>query len=318
MLSGQAAAVVLTDHLGRRVELPARPQRIVSLAPSLTETLFALGAGDRVVGVTDFCDYPAEARAKARIGGMVNPSLERIVSLQPDLVLITREGNRRETLEALERLGVPTYAVETSRLEEISRLVRDLGQAVGEAGAGAALAEEMDRRVARVRAAVNGYPARRVLFLVWLRPVVSVGRGSFLDDLLEKAGAQSIAAASAQPWPHLSMEEILRHELDFIVVPRSADFAPTREDLLRLPGWRKFAVVRQNRILYLPAAIQRPGPRIAEMLETLARALHPDAFAAGAGTSAGASRPAGTPGAGLAWRPLDPGALAAGSGQAKP
>lgn len=258
--------------------LPARPQRIVSLAPSLTETLFALGVGDRVVGVTDFCDYPPEALAKPRVGGMINPNLERILSLHPDLALVTREGNRRETLEALERLSVPAYAVEIERLEDVSRTVRDLGQVVGEPAAGAALAEELDQRVARVHAAVEGYPARRVLFLVWLHPVVSVGRGSFLNDLLEKAGARSIAEATLQPWPHLSLEEILRQDPEIIVVPRSPDFEPTREDLLRLPGWRNLAAVEQNRILYVPSAIERPGPRIAEMLETLARALHPEAF----------------------------------------
>lgn len=278
LLAQSAGAAQLTDHLGRRVAAPDRPQRIVSLAPSLTETLFALGVGDRVAGVTDFCDYPAEARRKPRVGGIVNPNLERILALEPDLVLITREGNRRETLDSLERLGVATYAVETGRLEDVVRMVRDVGAAVGEAASGERLAAEMERRVAAVRAAVNGRPPRRVLFLVWLQPVVSVGRGSFLGDLLERAGALSISAASALPWPHLSVEEILKQQPEWIVVPRSSGFAPTREEFLRLPGWRELPAVRDDRILYLPDAIQRPGPRLAEMLEMLARALHAEAF----------------------------------------
>ncbi len=278
--AGAPAAVhVFTDHLGRRVEVAARPRRIVSLAPSLTETLFALGAGDRVVGVTDYCDYPQEARSKARVGGMINPSVERIVALQPEVVLITREGNRRETLEALERAGVPTYAVETARLEDIARMVRDLGEVVGAPETGAALSAGIERRIFAVRERVKGRPAPRVLFLVWLQPIVSVGRGTFLGDLLGIAGAQSISESSGQPWPHLSLEEILRRDPDFLVIPRSPDFAPTRDELLRLPGWRRLAAVRENRIVYVPEAIQRPGPRIAEMLETLAQALHPEAFA---------------------------------------
>lgn len=273
-----ARGAVLTDHLGRRVEVPEHPQRIVSLAPSLTETLFALGVGDRVAGVTDYCDYPPEARAKARIGGMINPSKERVVALQPELVLITREGNRRETLEELDRLKIPTFAVETTHLEDISRMIRDLGRAVGEPGTAEALAGGLDRRIARIRKAVHGRPARRVLFLVWLQPVISVGRGTFLGELMEQAGAESISEVSAQPWPHLSIEEIVRRDPEFILVPRSADFAPSREDLMRLPGFRDLAAVRNDRILYLPDAIQRPGPRIAEMMETLARSLHPSAF----------------------------------------
>src|SRR5207244_1668384 len=116
------------------------------------------------------------------------------------------------------------------------------------------------------------------LFLVWLQPVVSAGRGTFLADLMERAGGQSIADATGQPWPHLSIEEILRQDPEYILVPKSQDFSPTREDFLRMPGWKDLNAVRNDKIVYLPEAIQRPGPRIAEMLEILARALHPAAF----------------------------------------
>jgi iron complex transport system substrate-binding protein len=272
------AANVLTDHLGRRVSIPDHPKRIVSLAPSLTETLFALGAGDRVVGVTDYCDFPAEAQTRAKIGGMINPNLERLAALHPDLVLITKEGNRRDTLDAVEHLKIPIFAIETSRLEDISRMFRDVGRAIGEASAGAAMAAALDQRVARVHNAVTGRAQKRVLMVVWLQPMVTVGHGTFLSDLLDRAGAVSIAESESQPWPKLSIEEIVRSDPDYIVVTRSPGFAPTRDELLKLPGWRELTAVKQDRIINLPDAAQRPGPRIGEMVETLARALHPSAF----------------------------------------
>jgi iron complex transport system substrate-binding protein len=268
----------LTDHLGRRVTLPERPQRIVSLAPSLTETLYALGAGDRLVGVTNYCDYPAEALNKPKIGDMLNPNLERVTALHPDLVLITKEGNRRDTLNALEHLNIPTFAVETERLEDISRMFRDVGRAVGEAAAGVNLANTLDQRVTRVQRAVAGRPARRVLMVIWLQPMVSVGRGTFLNDLLERAGARSIADTDSQPWPKLSVEEIVRSDPEYIVVTRSPGFSPGRDELLKLPGWKELTAVKQDRIVSLPDTVQRPGPRIADMLDLLARAIHPEAF----------------------------------------
>lgn len=277
--SAPARAVVVTDHLGRRVDVPSRPLRIVSLAPSLTEALYVLGAGSRVIGVTEYCDFPAEAKTKTKVGGMINPNIERLVALRPDLTLITKEGNRRETLEALERLGIPVFVVETARLESISRTLRDLGRVIGESAAGEALAGDLDRRIAAVRAAVRGQTPRRALFLVWLQPLVTVGHETFLDDLMESAGASSVSRSQTQPWPKMSVEEILRQDPEYILVPQSSDFSPTREDLARVPGWRELSAVRNDRILYLNEAIQRPGPRIGEMLESLARLLHPDAFA---------------------------------------
>jgi iron complex transport system substrate-binding protein len=268
----------LTDHLGRRVTLPERPQRIVSLAPSLTETLYALGAGDRLVGVTNYCDYPADAQTKPKVGEMLNPNLERITAMHPDLVLITKEGNRRDTLTALEHLNIPTFAVETERLDDISRMFRDVGRAVGEAAAGANLAVALDQRVARVQRAVTGRQVRRVLMVIWLQPMVTVGRGTFLNDLLERAGARSIADENSQPWPKLSVEEIVRSDPEFIVVTRSPGFSPGRDELLKLPGWKELTAVKQDRIISLPDTVQRPGPRIADMLEMLARAIHPQAF----------------------------------------
>ena len=268
----------LTDHLGRRVTLPERPQRIVSLAPSLTETVYALGAGDRLVGVTNYCDFPVEAQSKPKIGDMLNPNLERITAMHPDLVLITKEGNRRDTLTALEHLNIAVFAVETERLDDISRMFRDVGRAIGEAAAGLTLANTLDQRLSRVQHTMAGQKARRVLMVIWLQPVVTVGRGTFLNDLLERAGARSIADIDSQPWPKLSVEEIVRSDPEYIVVTRSPGFSPGRDELLKLPGWKELTAVKQDRIISMPDTVQRPGPRIADMLDLLARAIHPEAF----------------------------------------
>ena len=279
MLPPSVAARVLTDHIGRRVEVPDQPQRIVSLAPSLTETLFALGLGDRVVGVTNFCDFPPEASSKPKVGGVINPSVEVVVSLKPDLVLISREGNRRETMTALERLGISVFAVSAERLGDIFRLIRDVAAIAGVAARGEALADRLEQQAAEIEAAVRPHRPRRVVLLVWLHPIVSVGRGSFLDDLLRRTGAVSVSAGTTRPWPRLSVEEIVRSNPEFLLVPRSPGFAPTREQLLRLPGWRQLPAVQQGRIIYLPWEVERPGPRLVEIQQMLASALHPEAFA---------------------------------------
>lgn len=269
---------VLTDHAGRRVEVPERPQRIVSLAPAITETLFALGVGERVAAVTDYCDYPEEARAKPKVGGMINPSIEAIVAAQPDLVLHTIEGNRRETLEALERLNLSVFVFNPTTMGDVFRTVRDLGSAAGVPDRAEELAGRLQAESAAIERAIRGRPARRVLFLVWLNPIVSVGRGSFLNDVLSRSGAESISAGIGQPWPHVSLEEILRSDPDYLLVPRTPWFGPTRDELLKLPGWRELRAVRNSRIVYLPAAVERPGPRLVAMQAQIARALHPAAF----------------------------------------
>jgi iron complex transport system substrate-binding protein len=267
-----------TDHIGRRVELNAEPRRVVSLAPSITETLFALGLGDRVAGVTDYCDYPAAALTRPKVGGIINPSVEAIVALQPDLVLVGRETNRRETVEALDRLRVPVYVLNAERLEDVFRMVRDVADLAGVAPRGERLARGLERRSARVERLVSREAPVRVFFLVGLNPVVTVGRSSFLDDLVRRAGGQSISNASAQPWPRFSVEEILRDDPQFLLVARSPGFAPRREDLLRWPGWSELKAVHDDHIIYLPSEVERPGPRLVEMQELIARALHPGVF----------------------------------------
>jgi len=269
-----------TDEVGRRVLVPALPQRIVSLAPSLTETIYALGAQQRLVGVTDYCDYPPEARAKPRVGGVVNPNLEQIVALKPDLVLVTGAINRRETMEALERLGIAVYGSDPHTVEGVLESVRHIADVMGVRERGEALAAALRARLAELRQRLAGRPAKRVLFVVWQQPLITVGRNTFLADALRWAGAEPVPE-SAQDWPRLSLEEVARLQPDYLVFASShaEEVARMLDDLRVRPGWRSLDAVRQGHMAVVSEAVNRPAPRLVDAIEQLAHQLHPAAFA---------------------------------------
>lgn len=170
------ASRLVTDETGRRVNIPDHPRRLVSLAPNITETLYALGLGDRLVGDTDFCDYPPEARQKPHVGLLLNPSLEKIVTLKPDLVLGDAESNRRETADQLERLGIPLYGLTAHSVEDALRSIEDLGRVLGRESVAEALVAGLRKRVETVEKRVAGKSRPKVLFVVWYRPLIAAGR----------------------------------------------------------------------------------------------------------------------------------------------
>ena len=279
------------DDLGRLVRMRAAPERIVSLAPSLTETVFALGLGGRLAGVTDYCDYPPEARTRARVGGPINPNLEQIVSLHPDVVLATRVLNRPETVEALNRLGIPVYTTDPRTVEEVVASTRRLGEVLGAKSNGESVAAAMDRRLADLAHRLAGRTPRRVFFVVWLDPVISTGQHTFLADALRHAGAESVVN-SPQDWPQINIEEVLRQNPDFLV------FAGVHQDdpqaaitsLRKRPGWSSLAAVRERHFAVVSDALDRPAPRMLDAIEDLARQLHPEAFAPATGPQSGMPR----------------------------
>lgn len=276
--AAEAPARAVVDETGRTVQVPARVERIVSLAPNLTEMIYALGLEERLVGVTTVCDFPPAARAKPKVGDVIDPSLERIVELKPDLVLGTPAGNRRETADALERLGVPVYGIDPHSVNDIFTSIRHVAELVGVPEAGQELAARLEARLAALPAP-QGSPTRpRVLFVVWLEPLVTVGGNTFLNDVLERAGADSITANLSQGWPQLSVEEVLERDPDYLVVPRTPILEARLAELARRPPWQRLRAVQQNRIVWVEEAVLRPGPRIVEAIEELARALHPEAF----------------------------------------
>jgi iron complex transport system substrate-binding protein len=269
----------ITDEIGRTIRVPQTVHRVVSLAPSLTETVYALGLQDRLVGDTDYCDFPADAKLKPKVGGALNPSLETIASLHPDLVLVTRSLNRLETVEALQDLGIPSYATDPQTVETILSSIRRLADVLGAPETGQSLAKDLEQHLAEIQQRVATSPPRRVLFVVWMEPLQSVGKNTFIADALRYAGAVSIVDSS-QNWPIVSLEEVARLQPDFLVFTESHSQGAARnfDALSTLPGWRILDAVRHKQYAVISDAVNRPAPRIVDAIGELAQQLHPEAF----------------------------------------
>jgi iron complex transport system substrate-binding protein len=269
----------VVDEAGRTVRVPVSPLRIVSLAPSLTETVYALGLQDRLVGDTDFCDYPPDAQRKTKVGGGINPNMEVIASLHPDLVLVTNSFNRLGTVRALDNLGIPSYDLDPHTVDEILASTEKLGDILGVADVGKTLAIELQHRLAVLQTKLATLPPTRVLFVVWTEPLMSIGKGTFVADALHKAGANSIVD-SEKDWPQMNLEEAVRLQPDFLVFPQTHSEAGAHdfETLAVKPGWRLLDAVHNRRYAVVSDAVIRPAPRIVSVIEDLARQLHPAAF----------------------------------------
>jgi iron complex transport system substrate-binding protein len=276
-----AAGLTLRDMLGREVTLPRPPERIVSLVPSVTEIIFSLGAEARLVGRTDFCDHPAGVRAKPSVGGMVNPSLETLATLKPDLVVATDEGNREETVRQLARLRIPVYLVHANRIAETVDLIERVGVLTGRQDAVPRLTGEMLRRVEAVRRAVAPYPRPRVLYVLWPDPLIVPGRASMLTELIEVAGGASITAGDGDAYPRFSLEAVVARAPEVIILADHSTGAstagrPAPEQWQRLSS---VPAIRAGRLHSADLSIlHRYGPRVPDGLEMLARIIHPEAF----------------------------------------
>jgi iron complex transport system substrate-binding protein len=267
------------DGYGRTVHVPVNPTRIISLAPSVTETLYALGVEDRLVGDTDYCDYPPDAQKKKKVGGVINPNLEEIAALHPDLVLLAKEGNTLETVRALDTLGISTYATDAHSIEQIISSTQKLADVLNASAAGNTLAEDLQHRLETLQKKIGNAVPPRVLFIVWPEPLMSVGKNTFIVDAIRRAGAVSIVDSS-QDWPQISLEEVARLQPDFLVFAAShtASSGSDFEALASRPGWQILDAVRNRRYAVVSDAIIRPAPRIVSVIEDLARQLHPELF----------------------------------------
>lgn len=281
LTGGPAAALTVRDMRGRDVTLPQPPARIVSLVPSVTEIVFSLGAEERLVGRTDFCDHPPAVRTKPSVGGMVNPNLETLVALKPDLVIATDEGNREETVRQLQRLRIPTYLVRANRIAETVDLIARIGALTERQAAVATLTGEMLRRVEAVRRAVAPFPRPRVLYVLWPEPLIVPGRSSILTELIEVAGGTSITAGDGDAYPRFSLEAAVARAPEVIILADHSTGSSTAGRPVP-EQWQRLASVPAIRAGRLHSAdlsiLHRYGPRVPDGLETLARIIHPEAF----------------------------------------
>lgn len=269
----------ITDEVARSIRIPQPVRRIVSLAPSLTETIYALGLQDLLVGDTDYCDFPPEARNKKKVGGSINPSLEAIAALHPDLVLVTKSLNRLDTVNSLADLGIPSYSTDPHTVDDIISSAQRLADVLGAHEAGDTLAKDLERRLADTQQRVGSLAPSRVFFIVWPEPLISIGKDTFIADALQHAGAVSIVDSS-QSWPQINLEEVVRLQPDFLVFADShSETAPTSTaQFAELPGWRILQAVKNHRYAVTSDAVNRPAPRIVSAIEDLAKQFHPDAF----------------------------------------
>ena len=277
--SPRIATREVVDEVGRTVRVPITISRIVSLAPSLTETLYALGVEDRLVGDTVYCDYPPDAQKKPKVGGAIDPNLEQIAALHPDLVLLTKSLNRLDTVRALETLGIPSYATDPHTVDEIISSTQKLATVLNVAEAGRSLADDMQRQLGALEEKLGPLPPKRVLFIVWTEPLISVGKHTFIADALRRAGAASIVD-SGQDWPQVSLEEVVHLQPDYLVFASSHSGVAENdfESVANRAGWRILDAVRDRRYAVISDAVNRPAPRIVSAIEDLARQLHPEAF----------------------------------------
>ena len=276
-----ANALTVRDMLGREVTLAAPPQRIVSLVPSVTESIFALGGQARLAGRTDWCDSPPAAREKPSVGGMINPSLETIVTLKPDLVIATDEGNREETIVQLRRLGIPTYLVHAHRVAEMLDMVARLGDLVERRDAVGPLVGSIRGRIDAVRQRVAALPAPSVLYVLWPEPLIVPGAASHITELIELAGGRSITAGMRDSYVRLSLEAAVARGPEVIILADHSN-AGTAAGRQSPEKWQRLAsvpAIKAGRLHSIDLSVlHRYGPRVPDGLEMLARMIHPEAF----------------------------------------
>ena len=268
------------DDLGRKIFLAKAPKRVVSLAPSITEILYAIGLNDEIVGVTEFCDYPPEAKQKSKIG-YAQPNIEAIVTLEPDLVLAPRAFLRADLLAKLEQLKVTTFVVDPESFEEIPSRIQTVGRILNRSTAADGVAMAMRQRIAAIRSKMEAVARVRVLYVLNSQPLITVGPGSYIHQVINVAGGSNIASQATVPYPHLNMEAVLKEDPEIIVFPIGKAEGISLAEQQEWLRWTSLSAVKQGRLHQISADIlNRPGPRIVEGLETLARIIHPEAFTA--------------------------------------
>ncbi len=253
------------------------PKRIISLAPSITEILFALGLGDNVVGVTNFCDYPEEAKKKQKIGGMSNPSLEGVVSLKPDIVVMTTDGNPKEFQERLHSLKIRTYVFKAHRLSELSRAIREMGLALDIKDNANSFASQIETTINRLKTkrqwtSIINSQRKKILFIIWPEPLIVAGPGTAMDDAITLLGNENIASKSKTSYPKYSIEEIIHQAPDVIIIGKG--HANMQEVSARLLKRLKCVpAVKNNKVFYVSDSLYRLGPRVIEGIEEIADCL---------------------------------------------
>jgi len=267
------------DEVGRPVTVPSVPKRIVSLAPNVTEILFSLGLDQEIVGVSIHCNFPEKAKTRTRVGSYISLDFEKIVSLKPDLIIGTGAGNTKDMVDRLEKLGFPTYIIFPRNFDGILTSVRHLGQVVAKEKESLAIERNMESRRQKIIDLTRGIPRPRVFMQIGEAPIVTVGRGSFADDLISLAGGENVAAEEGKMYPRWGMEEVLKRSPEVILISSMNPKGSYERVVQEWSRWKMIPAVQHGRIHLIDSdLIDRPSPRIVDGLEEMARLFHPEYF----------------------------------------
>ncbi|KAB3529153.1 ABC transporter substrate-binding protein [Alkaliphilus serpentinus] len=282
-----AYPMTIIDGLGNEVTIEKRPERIISIAPSQTEILYALGLGDLLVAVSDYCDYPEEALAKEKVGSAWTTNVEKILELTPDIVFVYGEG-QAEAMEQLKAAGITVVKYMPESVDQILNAILAVGEIMDEEEKANALVESMKEKRDEIVAKVKNQPKKKVFYQVWDEPLMTAGPGSFIDELITLAGGENIAANTDGHWPEYSVEALVEADPVVYLAPahtmESNQLTKEEEDAMKeaiasKPGFEGVSAVVNNRIELLePNILSRPGARIMEALEIVAKAIHPEVF----------------------------------------
>lgn len=264
------------DDLDRKLYLAKPPTRIVSLAPSITEMLFAIGLDHEIVGVTDFCNYPPAALTKPKVA-YSQPNLEALVALQPQLVLAPQSFLRADLLNKLDQLKIPTFIMESHTVEGIFSHMQVLGRMLGQSLKANEQAARLRRQVADLTQRLEGRPRPTILYVLNSNPLMTVGPGSYIHHLFELAGARNAAERAAVPYPRLTMEEVLTQNPEILLFPVGEHEGIAQADQDAWKRWDSLRAVQQDRFVQIDSdVLNRPGPRVVEALKLLVRLIHPE------------------------------------------
>ncbi|HEY2847084.1 MAG TPA: cobalamin-binding protein [Pyrinomonadaceae bacterium] len=279
----QPATRVVIDDLGRQMTVPAEIKRVVSLAPSVTESIFAVGAGDKLVGDTTYCNYPEQAKAIAKVGDTMNPNMETIVALKPDIVLVSTASQIEAFTKTLERNGIAVFVMNPQSLSDVLKQLGRLGELLGTAGSANSVVKQLQDRELRVcdtfttcsfadvggpRVKISG-----VFIQISREPLFTIGKDSFLNQVIDEAGGKSVTADVETAFPKLSKETASALNPDVIILSDSEDNQEPNEAFKNSPAVKNGRVYKINADI-----ISRPGPRLVDALEQIAKDLHPDRF----------------------------------------
>jgi len=272
-----ATGITVTDDAGRTVKLARPATKIISLAPSNTELVFAIGAGDKVVAVDNYSDYPAEAKSREKVGGFADTNIEKVVASGADLVLATNI-HEKGIVPELERRGIAVVVVQPKSIEGVLESARLIGKLSGKEREAEELAGNLRRRLSDIGEKVKGAKARPRTYVELDSKLFTVGPGSFMDDMITRAGGQNIAADAKTQWPQLSEEALLLKDPEVIFLTNMGA-GETPAKVKARPAWQAISAVKNGRIVELnPDLVNRPGPRVLQGLEEMARALQPELF----------------------------------------